>query len=196
MSNQTTLQRLKAGVRRYQDEIHAENAARYRHMASTPQQPHTLMVACADSRVDVETITGSQPGEIFVSRNVGNMVPAYGDMLGGVSAAIEYAVVALQVSHVVVCGHSDCGAMKALLSPGSTDSMPTVKNWLHSGHAALTVAMSRSHPDDAPGDRLRRLTEGKRSHAAGAFEDSPQRGRGHGAGPVDHLGLGVRDRHR
>jgi carbonic anhydrase len=99
-----------------------------------------LIVACADSRVDVEMITNSQPGDVFVSRNIGNMVPGYGDMLGGVSAVIEYAVSALKVQHIVVCGHSDCGAMKALLNPDSTSNMPTVKRWLTNGAAALSVS--------------------------------------------------------
>jgi carbonic anhydrase len=153
------LEKLKDGVRRFQAEVHAEKAEEYHRAATTPQQPHTLIVSCADSRVDVETITSSGPGEVFVTRNIGNMVPGYGEMLGGVSAVIEYAVTALKVQHIVVCGHSDCGAMKALLKPGSTDGMPTVKSWLTNGLAALRVADTMSHPDDRPSDRIRRLTE-------------------------------------
>ncbi len=153
------LERLKAGARRFQDEVHAERAEEYERAESEPQRPHTLFIACADSRVDVESITSARPGEIFVSRNIGNMVPAYGEMLGGVSAVIEYAVMALKVRHVVVCGHSDCGAMKALLNPSSTASMPTVTSWLTNGKAALTVAESMGSKDDRPSERMRRLTE-------------------------------------
>jgi carbonic anhydrase len=109
--------------------------------------------------VDVETITSSGPGDVFASRNIGNMVPPYGGTPGGVTAVIEYAVTALMVRHVVICGHSDCGAMKALLHPESTDKMPMVKSWLHNGHAALMVADSLAHRDDRPSERLRRLTE-------------------------------------
>ena len=159
MNNPSVLERLKAGVRRFQAEVHAENAEKYRKAAMMPQQPHTLMVACADSRVDVESITSSGPGEVFVSRNIGNMVPGYGEMLGGVSAVIEYAVSALKVQHIVVCGHSECGAMKALLHPESTDDMPTVKSWLKNGQAALMVSKSMGHHDDRPSERMRRLTE-------------------------------------
>jgi len=159
MSEQTVLERLRDGVRRFQAEVHAESAAEYHRVATTPQQPHTLIIACADSRVDVESITSSGPGEVFVTRNIGNMVPGYGEMMGGVSAVIEYAVCALKVHHVVVCGHSDCGAMKALLNPGSTDNMPTVKSWLRNGQAALTITNSMAHPDDPPSERMRRLTE-------------------------------------
>jgi carbonic anhydrase len=159
MGDPSVLERLKDGVRRFQAEVHAEKAEEYHRAATTPQRPHTLMVACADSRVDVEAITSSGPGEVFVMRNIGNMVPAYGEMLGGVSAVIEYAVSALRVKHVVICGHSDCGAMKALLQPASTDNMPTVKSWLTNGHAALRVADTLGRPDDRPSERIRRLTE-------------------------------------
>jgi carbonic anhydrase len=116
-------------------------------------------VACADSRIDPELITQSGPGELFVTRNIGNLVPAYGEMLGGVSAVVEYAVSALKVKHVVICGHTDCGAMKALLQPASTDSMPTVKSWLRNAQAALSVANSLAEPDENPSKRLARLTE-------------------------------------
>jgi carbonic anhydrase len=159
MAEDIVLKRLKEGVRRFQAEVHAESAEEYQRAATTPQQPHTLIVACADSRVDVEAITSSGPGEVFVTRNIGNMVPAYGEMMGGVSAVIEYAVSALKVKHIVLFGHSDCGAMKALLNPASTDKMPTVKSWLRNGHAALTVADTMTHPDERPSERLRRLTE-------------------------------------
>src|SRR5277367_3045842 len=157
MSDKSVLEKLKDGNRKFQAEVHAENAEQYQIAATTPQQPHTLIIACADSRVDVESITSSGPGEVFVSRNVGNMVPPYGGALGGVSAVIEYAVTALKVKHVVVCGHSDCGAMKALLNPASTDKMPTVKRWIDHGHAALMVAESITEKDDRPSDKLRRI---------------------------------------
>ena len=79
--------------------------------------------------------------------------------MGGVTAVIEYAVAALKVEHIVVGGHSDCGAMKALLHHESTDGMPSVKIWLHHGHAALMVADSLAHKDDRPSEKLSRLTE-------------------------------------
>jgi carbonic anhydrase len=159
MSEESVLEKLKEGNRKFQLEVYAENAERYQRAATTPQQPHTLFIACADSRVDVEAITSSGPGEVFVTRNVGNMVPPYGGVLGGVSAVIEYAVTALRVKHVVVCGHSDCGAMKALLSPASTDKMLTVRKWLSNGHAALMVAESAGGEADSHGDKMRRITE-------------------------------------
>src|ERR1700761_147933 len=154
-----TLELLKQGIRQFQTEVYPQNAEVYQRAAQQPQKPHTLIITCADSRVDVEAITSSGPGDVFVTRNIGNMVPGYGEMLGGVSAVIEYAVSALKVQHIVICGHSDCGAMKALLKPGSTDSMPTVKSWLTNGQAALRVADAVGQPDGQPTERLRRLTE-------------------------------------
>jgi carbonic anhydrase len=134
------LEQLKDGVRRFQTEVYPERAEMYAQAASEPQRPHTLFITCADSRIDPNEITGTGTGEVFVTRNIGNMVPAYGEMLGGVSAVIEFAVAGLKVKHVVVCGHSDCGAMKALLAPESTASLPSVANWLKNAHAALKVA--------------------------------------------------------
>lgn len=158
-ANPSVLDRLKAGILRFQSEVHAENAAQYERAATTPQQPHTLVIACADSRVDVESIASARPGELFITRNIGNMVPSYGEMLGGVSAVIEYAVTALKVQHIVVCGHSDCGAMKALLNPASTEAMPTVRSWLRNGQAALHVASSQEQESDSTLEKLRRLTD-------------------------------------
>lgn len=159
MSEAKVLDRLKQGVRQFQTQVYPERAESYLKAANEPQRPHTLIVTCADSRIDPEAVTQSGPGEVFVTRNIGNMVPAYGEMLGGVSAVIEYAVMALKVQHVVVCGHSDCGAMKALLNPGSTAAMPTVTSWLTNGKAALTVAQATEDQSAPTGDRLHRLTE-------------------------------------
>jgi carbonic anhydrase len=153
------LDRLKAGIRRFRTEIYPAQAETYEKAAREPQRPATLIVTCADSRIDPELITQSGPGDLFVTRNIGNLVPAYGEMLGGVSAVVEYAVSALKVKHVVVCGHTDCGAMKALLKPESMDSMPTVKTWLRNAQAALSVADSLAVPNETPSDRLKRLTE-------------------------------------
>jgi carbonic anhydrase len=153
------LAELKAGIRRFRTEVYPEQQEIYRKAASEPQRPHALFVTCADSRIDPELITQSGPGDIFVTRNIGNLVPAYGEMLGGVSAVIEYAVMALKVQHVVVCGHSDCGAMKGLLHPEALKKMPTVQRWLRNADAALSVASSLGEPDEKPSVLMRRLTE-------------------------------------
>ena len=139
---QPPLDKLKEGVRRFRSQVYSTQAALYQRAEIEPQRPHTLFIACSDSRIDPVALTQAAPGEIFVMRNIGNLVPAFGNMMGGVSAAIEFAVQGLRVQHVAVCGHSDCGAMKALLDSHSTDSMPTVTGWLTNAKAALTVANS------------------------------------------------------
>jgi len=155
----TVLAELKAGIRRFRTEVYPEQEEIYRRAVSEPQRPHALFVTCADSRIDPELITQSGPGDIFVTRNIGNLVPGYGEMMGGVSAVIEYAVTALKVQHVVVCGHTDCGAMKGLLDPKAVEMMPAVKNWLTNASAALSVARSLAEADETPSVLMRRLTE-------------------------------------
>jgi len=156
------LEQLKFGVRRFQAEVYPERAEMFAQAASEPQRPHTLFITCADSRIDPVEITSAGTGDVFVTRNIGNMVPAYGEMLGSTSAVIEFAVSGLGVGHVVICGHSDCGAMKALLSPESVEKMPTVKNWLHNAHAALAAAdalYERDQRDGSGRSLLQELTE-------------------------------------
>jgi carbonic anhydrase len=153
------LGQLKAGIRRFRTKVYPERRETYVKAVSEPQRPLALFVTCADSRIDPELITQSGPGDLFVLRNIGNMIPAYGEMLGGVSAVVEYAVSLLKVKHVVVCGHSDCGAMAALMKPEGMKEMPSVKNWMNNAAAALSVAKSLSTPDETPAHFARRLTE-------------------------------------
>jgi carbonic anhydrase len=147
------MRRLMDGVRRFQEQAFPERSELFEGLA-TGQDPHTLFIACADSRIVPELITQTQPGELFVCRNIGNIVPAYGEMMGGVSAVIEFACVGLEVTDIVVCGHSDCGAMKALLQPDSETikRMPTVASWLRNAHAARSV-VAATQPD-LEGDAL------------------------------------------
>ncbi len=135
-----TLSQLLDGVVQFQRDVFPDQRDDFARLAQA-QKPHTLFIACADSRVVPELITQSEPGELFVCRNIGNIVPAYGEMLGGVSAVVEYAVVALGVDHIVVCGHSGCGAMKALAHPEdkALEAMPTVTSWLRNAAAARSV---------------------------------------------------------
>jgi carbonic anhydrase len=153
------LAELKAGIRKFRTEVYPKNKETYLKAVSEPQRPHALFITCADSRLDPELITQSGTGDIFVMRNIGNMVPAYGEMLGGVSAVVEYAVTGLKVQHVVICGHSDCGAMKALVRPDSLAEMPAVKNWMNNAAAAMSVAKSMAKKDERPIEFVKRLTE-------------------------------------
>jgi carbonic anhydrase len=157
------LERLKGGIRRFQAEVYPPLAEHYKKVMSEPQRPHALIITCADSRLHPDALTQAAPGDIFVTRNIGNVVPAYGEMLGGVSAVLEFAVCAMQVEHIAVCGHTECGAMKALLEPESLEPMPTVKTWLRNAQQALTEAkdiqrMRVDRGEDA-GDLLGLTTE-------------------------------------
>lgn len=156
---QDVLEQLKAGIRRFQTEVYPEQAEMYHKAVQVPQEPHTFFIACADSRIDPETITQSKSGELFVLRNIGNLVPPYGEMMGGVSAVIEYAVSLLKVKHIVVCGHADCGAMKGLLAPDSVTAMPAVKNWLRNAATAMSVAEALGEKHEAAPVLMRRVTE-------------------------------------
>jgi carbonic anhydrase len=147
-------ERLIAGAQRFQREVYPQRKAEYQQLMREGQKPHALFITCADSRIDPELITQSGPGEIFVARNVGNLVPAYGEALGGVSAVIEYAVAALQVSQVVVCGHTECGAMIGLLHPEKVAQLPIVKSWLRHGDAALSVVRGKAQEEAATLDQL------------------------------------------
>ncbi len=143
-------ERLLNGVRKFRKEVFPHRREVYEQVIEEGQEPHTLFITCADSRIDPELITQSGPGDIFVARNIGNIVPAYGDVLGGVSAVIEYAVSALEVDQVVICGHSDCGAMKGLMHQETLNKLPTVQRWLRNAHTALSVAEALSPKTDEP----------------------------------------------
>jgi len=153
------LERLKQGIRRFRAEVYPDRAEQFQKAMREPQRPYALVITCADSRIHPDVLTQSHPGDLFVTRNIGNMVPAYGDMLGGVSAVLEFAVSGLGVKHVVVCGHSDCGAMKALVDPASVESMPTVKRWLRNAHAALSVVKAVEDSGCGEAERLKLLAE-------------------------------------
>lgn len=127
------------------------------HKLAHEQTPKAMFITCADSRVAPELITQSAPGDLFVTRNVGNVVPPYGQMLGGVSTAIEYAVIALGVKHIIICGHSDCGAMKAVLNPEQLKTMPTVRAWLQHSEVAKIVVQENCNHENC--DTLGVLTE-------------------------------------
>ena len=105
-----------------------------------------------------DLIVQAKPGDVFICRNAGNIAPPYSDVNGGVTATIEYAVAALNVSHIIVCGHSDCGAMKALLHPEKLQGLPSVRSWLH--HAARAeVVVRENHPELDDAARLDALIE-------------------------------------
>ena len=128
----------------FEKTVFPQSSELYGQLSAHGQTPKALMISCADSRIVPEQIMQAQPGDLFVCRNAGNMVPSYSTMNGGVSSTVEYAVVALGVRDIIVCGHSDCGAMKALAAPETPQGMPNVVAWLRHGAAAEHVVSSCS----------------------------------------------------
>ena len=122
------------GVQQFQDNTYPNLKAHFLSLKDG-QSPHTLFITCSDSRIDPSLLTQSKPGSIFVLRNAGNLIPADGEDLGSASA-VEYAVAALKVGLIVVCGHSGCGAMGGLMNPSSLEQLPYVARWVE--HAACT----------------------------------------------------------
>ncbi|MEX2303259.1 MAG: carbonic anhydrase [Bryobacterales bacterium] len=132
------MQEIIDGVRKFQREVFPEMSGDFKSLASG-QSPSSLVITCSDSRVVPSLITQTEPGEIFIIRNAGNIVPSHGEMVGGVSATIEYAVMVLNVREIIVCGHSDCGALKGVLHPESVSELPAVRAWLRYADRARMV---------------------------------------------------------
>ena len=136
------MERILEGVGRFQREVFPQHRDLFRKLANR-QSPEVLFITCADSRIVPDLITQSKPGDLFICRNAGNMVPPYGEVHGGVSATIEYSVDVLGVRHIIVCGHTDCGAMKGVLYPDKVAHLPAVRTWLNHGEVARRVVEAR-----------------------------------------------------
>jgi carbonic anhydrase len=115
------------------------------------QRPETLFITCSDSRINPNLLTHTEPGDLFILRNAGNIVPPWSDAPCGEAATIEFAVQQLGVAHIVVCGHARCGAMTALLRPEATAGAPAVARWLE--HAQPTRRLVAEHYADLDFDR-------------------------------------------
>jgi carbonic anhydrase len=115
---------------------------------ATSQQPRALFISCSDSRLVPELVTQREPGDLFVIRNAGNIVPPHGPEPGGVTATVEYAVAGLGVADIVICGHSDCGAMTAIAACKCLDHMPAVDRWLKYADSAKLVNEARVHASE------------------------------------------------
>ncbi len=124
---------------------------------SKKQAPHTLFIGCSDSRVVPNLITNTLPGELFVVRNIANIVPHYRlvDEFLATTSAIDYAIIALNVENIVVCGHSNCGGCEAIWHPKKLENMPSVANWLRQ----LDDVKHEIQNSDAPLEERAWLTE-------------------------------------
>lgn len=143
------LLRLVIGFKRFRDKYFDSENQTYSRLAAG-QTPKTLIVGCCDSRVDPAIITSAGPGELFVVRNVANLVPPYEKDLGlhGVSAAIEFAVKTLKVENIIVLGHRQCGGIRALVGGNSESSDSFMDRWVNIARPALEKARAQ-HPRDS-----------------------------------------------
>ena len=137
------VEKFLGGVARFRKNVYPQNQDLFEKLALR-QRPEALFITCADSRIDPCLLTQTEPGELFICRVIGNIVPLYPDSLGGVSATIEYAVGVLRVPDVIVCGHTDCGVIKGALHPDALSSFAAVWNWLR--HASI----QQRHADPSP----------------------------------------------
>jgi carbonic anhydrase len=143
------VERIIDGVLKFQREIYPRQKALFDALSGS-QRPHALFIGCSDSRVVPELLTQQGPGDLFVVRNAGNIVPPHGVAPGGVSASIEYAVAVLGVPDIVVCGHSGCGAMTAIQQGASQlEKLPAVARWLDFSGAAHRRVEEQFPAEDA-----------------------------------------------
>jgi carbonic anhydrase len=130
------MEKLLKGHKRFLAEVFPDKKSHF-HLLAESQAPAWLFITCADSRVLPDLILGTEPGDLFISRSIGNVVPVTNQDVDGVTATIEYAVEVLKVRHAIVCGHSDCGAMKAALNPTGLAELPRARRWLNHVQAAF-----------------------------------------------------------
>lgn len=146
------MEKLIKGFLKFRKEVFEEKKALFTKLSSQ-QSPRALFITCSDSRVDPTLLTQTDPGELFILRNAGNLVPPYGAMLGSSTATIEYAVSVLNVPNIIVCGHTDCAVMKALLHPEEVEDLPAVRAWINQAETTRRI-MREHHVNCSEDDRL------------------------------------------
>jgi carbonic anhydrase len=157
VNSQEALTKVVEGVKKFQAEVYPAHREMFERLKSR-QQPIAMFVTCADSRVVPNLFTQTGPGDIFIERNPGNLVPQYSEFVGGVSAGIEYGMLVLKVPLLIVCGHTDCGVMKGLLHSEQTRGLPGVQEWMRHASEARHRVM-RDHSDATDEEKLRLITE-------------------------------------
>ena len=145
------MEKVLKGLIAFQKDVFAKKKKLFASLTKQ-QKPSVLFVTCSDSRIDPSLLTQTEPEDLFIIRNAGNLIPTYGAAIGGSTATIEYGVSVLQVKDIIVCGHTDCGAMTSLLHPEKLQELPAVKAWLQ--HAETTVRIVKDHCAHLKGDEL------------------------------------------
>jgi carbonic anhydrase len=146
------MRKILKGLHQFQTSYFSSHREMFEQL-SQGQHPRILFITCSDSRIDPNLLTQTEPGELFIIRNAGNIIPPYGATNGGEGATIEYAVQALGIKHIIVCGHSHCGAMKGLLHLNDlAEEMPLVYDWLK--YAEATRRIIKENYQGYEGDEL------------------------------------------
>lgn len=138
------MQKLVQGIHQFQSSIFRSQQELFERL-SQGQEPQALFITCSDSRINPNLITQTDPGDLFILRNAGNIVPPYGATNGGEGATIEFAVAGLGVKDIILCGHSLCGAMKSLLHPETLTELPATAAWLAQAEATRRI-MKHKYP--------------------------------------------------
>lgn len=136
------MRKLVRGIHNFEKNVFAKRRVFFEHLAEKGQNPEALFITCSDSRVDPNLITSAEPGDLFIVRNVGNCIGPI-DLPGSTSAALEYAVEVLKVKEIILCGHTQCGAMKAILDPERLEQLPYVNKWLRSAKRVREIIDTR-----------------------------------------------------
>lgn len=146
-----------AGVVKFQQEVFPEKRDLFERL-SRGQSPEGLFITCSDSRIETAMITQTDPGQLYIIRNAGNIVPPHTTRTGATTASLEFAVAVLKIPHVVVCGHTECGAMKGAMNPEMIEDLPHIREWLGFSQAAvdITRALGGELTED---ERMRMLLE-------------------------------------
>jgi carbonic anhydrase len=145
------VQKLIQGVHKFQSDSFVPLQGLFEQLAKG-QHPETLFITCSDSRIDPTLLTKAQPGDLFILRNAGHIIPPWGAGMSGEAATIEFAVTALGVKDIIICGHSHCGAMTGLLNPERIKALPAVSAWLV--HAEMTRRIMLENYGHLDGERL------------------------------------------
>src|SRR5580698_11643865 len=152
------MDRLLEGHKRFHDEVFPGKRDHF-HLLAESQSPECLFITCSDSRVLPDLILQTEPGDLFISRSIGNVVPISSTDMDGCTATIEYAVNVLKVRDAILCGHSDCGALKAALDKNALVGLPKAERWLHHVEEAF-VHRQPLNPADGESAELASLIRG------------------------------------
>ena len=128
--------KIASGIEKFRTLVYPQMQREFKEL-ETGQSPEALFITCSDSRINPNLVTQTDPGELFVIRNAGNIVPRHGTGELSVEATIQYAVDVLKVKHIVVCGHSHCGAITGLMNLNSLESMPAIRDWVKKSETVL-----------------------------------------------------------